>query len=72
LPKGGLHLANESKKEPIEGFHFTDYDEETETLTISIDPQALKNPASREAMGAVEIIVGGPSVSRVTFVPRER
>ena len=60
-------------KDPIEGFHITDYDAETETLTISADKALFKHKPSMTAMQnkAVEIMVSGPSVSKVVFVPRD-
>lgn len=64
-------MADEPKKEPIEGFHITGYDPERETLTISVDKRLFKASANAMADKTVEIIGSGPSVSKVVFVPRE-
>jgi hypothetical protein len=66
-------MADESKADPIQGFHITDYDPATETLTISVHKSLFKHQPSATAMQsrAIEIIGAGPSVRKVVFVPRE-
>jgi hypothetical protein len=61
------------KKDSLEGFDITDYDPETEFVTIQIHRSILKRPASQEALQekCQEIIAGGPSVSGVRIVPRK-
>jgi hypothetical protein len=65
-------VPDESKKDPLEGFRITGYDADSETLTISVDPKLFKHKRSKDAMASkgVEIIVSGPSVKKVVFVPR--
>jgi L-alanine-DL-glutamate epimerase-like enolase superfamily enzyme len=58
-------------KDPIEGFQIIDYDQATETLTIAVDEALFKHAKSKEAMSQKAVdIIGGPSVSKVVFVPR--
>lgn len=59
-------------KDPIEGFHITGYDEDTQTLTISVDPKILGRSDQEHALAikAIDILTDGPSVESVIFVPR--
>lgn len=59
--------------DPIEGFQVVGYDASTETLTIAVHKSLLKDQKATNTMAdrAVEIMVGGPSVSKVVFVPRD-
>ncbi len=61
-----------TEKDPIEGFHITGYDEDTQTLTISVDPKILRKSDQEHALAikAIDIMTDGPSVENVVFVPR--
>ena len=65
-------MTEKPKTEPLVGFHITDYDEASETLTISVDPRLFTNNPSAKAIAekAIEITISGPGVSKVVFVPR--
>lgn len=66
-------MADESKQEPLEGFHVTDYDAATETVTISLHRALLNDPRQQEAVAKkfIEIIASGPSVRVVVAVARD-
>ena len=66
-------MANDPKKELLEGFNVTDYDDTTEEVTISVHKYLLKHPRQKEALAKkfVEIISSGPSVRTVTAVARD-
>jgi len=59
--------------DPLEGFHVTGYDPVTKTVTVEIHATILGHPSQWKALEsrAEEIILGGPSVDTVTFVPRD-
>jgi hypothetical protein len=63
----------DDQKDPLEGFQITDYDPETEFVTIQIHRSILGNARQREAVAkrAVEIIEGGPGVRGVHIEPRK-
>lgn len=63
----------DAKKDPLEGFHFTDYDPKTQEVTIKIHPKLLSNPKSIEALQerAAEIIKSG-GIDKVNFEPRDK
>jgi hypothetical protein len=63
----------ERKKEPLEGFHITDYDADKQIVTIQVHRYLFNNPASIEALQKriEEIINDGPSVDAVTIEPRK-
>lgn len=60
-------------KDPLEGFQITDYDPNTEFVTIEIHRSILGNERQREAVinRAREIIEGGPNVRGVHIEPRK-
>lgn len=64
---------DEPKKDPLEGFHITDYDAATETVTISVHRYLLKHQVQRDALAKkfIEIISSGPSVRSVTVIARD-
>jgi hypothetical protein len=66
-------MTDEPKKEPLEGFHVTEYDDTTEEVKISVHKYLLKHPRQRDALAKkfVEIISSGPSVRTVTAVARD-
>lgn len=63
----------DQKKEPLEGFQITGYEEQSEEVEISLHRLILQNPGQTQALmnKAVEIMTSGPSVKRVTFVLRD-
>ena len=63
----------DQQKDPLEGFQMTDYDPNTEFVTIEIHRSILANPRQGEAVAkkAVEIIEGGPGVKGVHIEPRK-
>lgn len=60
------------KKDPLEGFQITGYDEATGTLTIEVHPKILGRPDQKGPLTvkAIQIITEGPNVSSVDYVPR--
>jgi hypothetical protein len=58
--------------DPLGDFNVTDYEPETEFVTIAVHRSLFKNPKSMEAAAkkAQEIILAGPSVKGVKFEPR--
>ncbi len=66
-------MPEDPKKEPLEGFHITDYDATTETVTISVHRYLLKTERQKEALAKkfVEILSSGPSVRVVVAVARD-
>jgi hypothetical protein len=63
----------DQQKDPLEGFQITDYDPNTEFVTIQIHRSIFANPRQREAIAkkALEIIEGGPSAKGVHIEPRK-
>jgi hypothetical protein len=63
----------DQQNDPLEGFQITDYDPNTEFVTIQIHRSILANPRQRAAIAkkALEIIEGGPSVKGVHIEPRK-
>ena len=59
--------------DPLEGFQITDYDADTEFVTIEIHRSLLQNERQREAVmrKATETIEGGPNVRGVHIEPRK-
>ena len=43
-------MTNERPPDPLEGFHFDDFDPETKTLTLRIHEYILKYPKQRAAL----------------------
>lgn len=69
----GPSMTEEQKKEPLEGFQITGYDEGSEDVQIALHRLILNNPTQQQALirKAIEIMTSGPSVKRVTFVLRD-
>jgi hypothetical protein len=63
----------DQKPDPLENFDITDYDPESEFVTIQIHKSVLNNEASKQAIAkkCEEIITHGPSVKGVKVVPRK-
>ncbi|MCK1622744.1 hypothetical protein IVA98_05685 [Bradyrhizobium sp. 160] len=60
------------KKDPLEGFHFTDYDPATQEVTIKLHPRVLSNPKSREALEKhAQAIIEAGGIDKVTFEQRD-
>lgn len=43
-------MADQPKKDPLEGFQIVDYNPDKEIVTIEIHPMILKNPRQVEAL----------------------
>lgn len=67
-------MAKEIKKDPIEGFQITDYNEKDQSLTIELHPYLFKTERQRNAVFKKfrEIIEHGPGISKVTATPRKK
>lgn len=66
-------MTEQEKKEPLEGFQITGYDEGSEDVQIAIHRYILQNSTQQESLmrKAIEIMTSGPNVKRVTFVLRD-
>lgn len=66
-------MVDELIKDPLEGFQITDYDEEKQTVTITIHRLILRDPKQQQAAAqkCIEIIQHGPNVAKVHVDPRE-
>jgi hypothetical protein len=66
-------MADEPK-DPLEGFQITEYDRNTEFVTIEIHRSILASDRQRKAITekVVEIIEGGPNVKGVHVEPRKK
>lgn len=61
------------KKDPLEDFHFTDYDSKTQEITIKIHPRVLSNPKSIEALEKhAQAIIEAGGIDKVNFEPRDK
>ncbi len=65
-------MADEQKRDPLEGFQTKDYDPDSKFVTIQIDRRLLANARQREAIAkkCVEIISYGEGVNGVKIQPR--
>lgn len=61
----------EDKQDPLEGFHFTNYNAATQRITIELDPRVLRNPRSIEKLQEhAEAIIKAGSIDAVDFKAR--
>jgi hypothetical protein len=72
MSEGGIHMADEPK-DPLEGLQITDYDANTEFVTIEVHRSILGNNRQVEALmkKITDIIQGGPNVRGVHVEPRK-
>lgn len=66
-------MGEGERNDPLEGFHFDDFDEETKTLTIRVHEYLLKYPEQKQVLmeKVVEILEHGDEIDRVTVMKRD-
>jgi hypothetical protein len=66
-------MGEQAKLDPLEGFHFDDFDEETKTLTVRIHKMILAHPKQKEALLAklAEVLAFGDSIDKIVVATRD-
>jgi len=66
-------MTNEPPHDPLEGFHFDDFDQETKTLTIRIHKYILAHPKQKAALieKLNEVLAYDDKIDRVIVKERE-
>lgn len=66
-------MTEERKSDPLEGFHFDDFDQETKTLRVMIHRFILANPRQKEALLArlTEVLAYDDAIDRIDVAPRD-
>lgn len=63
----------DTKKDPLDGFHFDDFDPDLKRLTIRIHEAILENPSQRAAFiqRLTEVLAFDDSISGIDVTPRD-
>lgn len=66
-------MSEEDRKDPLEGFDFDEYDEDTKTLYIRVHKYLLDHPDQKQALieKVGEILEYGDEIDRVTVTKRD-
>lgn len=66
-------MNEDDGKDPLEGFHFDDFDEDTKTLSIRVHKYVLDHPDQKQALieKVAEILEYGDEIDRVTVTKRD-
>ncbi|MGA2843107.1 MAG: hypothetical protein ABSG18_23740 [Steroidobacteraceae bacterium] len=66
-------MTEQGKPDPLVGFHFDDFDEDTKALTIRIHKKILPHPDQKKALIAklTEVLAYDGSIDKITVTPRD-
>ncbi|SHI08379.1 hypothetical protein [Marivita hallyeonensis] len=65
-------MSEDDGKDPLEGFHFDDFDEDTKTLSIRVHKYVLDHPDQKDALltKVAEILEFGDEIDQVKVTKR--
>lgn len=66
-------MREDDEQDPLDGFHFDDFDEDTKTISIRVHKYMLAHPDQKQALieKVVEILEYGDEIDRVTVTKRD-
>ena len=66
-------MTNPPNRDPLEGFHFDDFDPEAKQLTIRIHEYIIRHPKSKEALlnKLSEVLSYGDQIDSIVVKPRD-